>query len=62
MMHNYWSDWYFGWGWLLWLGFIFLMFSTIGNWRYTYRAHQKFEGRSEKEAIDILNKQMHAEK
>jgi len=20
MMHNYWNDWYFGWGWILWLG------------------------------------------
>jgi putative membrane protein len=55
MMHNYWNDWYFGWGWLLWLGFIFLMFSTIGNWGYTYRAHQKVEGQPRKEALDILN-------
>jgi len=55
MVHNYWNDWYFGWGWVLWFGFIFLMFSTIGNWGYTYRAHQKYEGPPRKEASDILN-------
>jgi putative membrane protein len=54
MVHNYWTDWYFGWGWLLWLGFVFLMFSSIGNWGYTYRAHQKYEGSPQKEAFDIL--------
>jgi putative membrane protein len=54
MVHNYWNDWYFGWGWLLWFGFIFLMFSSFGNWGYTYRAHRKFEGQPRKEAIDIL--------
>jgi putative membrane protein len=55
MVHNYWNDWYFGWGWVLWLGFIFLLFSSIGNWGYTYRAHQKYEGPPRKEAFDILN-------
>ena len=54
MVHNYWNDWYFGWGWLLWFGFIFLMFSSFGNWGYTYRAHRKFEGQTRKDAIDIL--------
>jgi hypothetical protein len=29
------DNWYFGWGWLLWLCFVFLMFSSIGNWGYT---------------------------
>jgi len=48
------NDWYFGWGWLLWFGFIFLMFSSLGNWGYTYRAHRKFDG-TRREAIDILN-------
>ena len=38
---NYWNDWSFGWGWVLWFGFIFLMFSSFGNWGYTYRAHKK---------------------
>ncbi len=53
MAHNV-ANWYFGWGWFLWLGFIFLMFSSVGNWGYTYRAHQKYE-QPRKEAIDILN-------
>lgn len=53
MAHNF-PNWYLGWGWFIWLGFIFLMFSSVGNWGYTYRAHQKC-GRSRKEAIDILN-------
>jgi putative membrane protein len=48
--------WYFGWGWLLWLGLIFVLFSSFGNWGYTYRAHRKFdEINPKKEAIDILN-------
>ena len=41
MPHTYWNDWYFGWGWFLWFGVIFLMFSSIGNWGYTYRAHRE---------------------
>jgi putative membrane protein len=38
MAHAYWNDWYFGWGWMLWMGFIILMFSGLGNWGYTYKA------------------------
>ena len=57
-MHTYfWNDWYFGWGWFLWIGIIFLLFSSVGNWRYTYAAHRKY-GRGlplQKEALDILN-------
>lgn len=49
------GDWYFGWGWFLWLGFIIIMFSSFGNWGYTYRVHRKFGERPRKEAIDILN-------
>jgi putative membrane protein len=49
------NDWYFGWGWFLWLGFIFLMISSMGNWGYTYRAHRKYDGQSGRNAIDILN-------
>jgi putative membrane protein len=49
------DNWYFGWGWLLWLCFVFLMFSSIGNWGYTFRAHRKYDGRSGSNAIDILN-------
>jgi len=41
MTHPYWNDWYFSWGMVsLWFGCHFLMFSSIGNWGYTYRAHQ----------------------
>ena len=54
MNHPYWNDWYFGWGWMLWFGFIILVFSGIGNWGYTYRAHQKYAGPPQKEALDIL--------
>ena len=49
------NDWYFGWGWMLWLGFIFLMFSSFGNWGYTYRAHRKYDGLPRKPALDILD-------
>lgn len=54
-MNHLGNDWYFGWGWLLWLGFIFLMFSNVGNWGYTYRAHRKYDGQGGSKAIDILN-------
>lgn len=57
-MHSYfWNDWYFGWGWLLWFGIIFLLFSSVGHWRYTYSAHRKYGlgPPSRKEAFDILN-------
>ena len=55
MEHYYWNDWYSGWGWFLWFGVIFLIFSSAGNWRYTYRAHRKYEDRPRKNALDILN-------
>jgi putative membrane protein len=55
MYHPVWNDWYFAWGWLLWIGFIVLVFSGLGNWGYTYRAHQKYDGSPRKEALDILN-------
>jgi putative membrane protein len=52
-MHN--SDWYATWGWFIWFGFIILMFSNLGNWGYTYRAHQKYDAYPNKDALDILN-------
>ncbi len=55
MNHLFWNDWYFGWGWMLWLGFVILMFSGLGNWGYTYRAHQRFSGASDKDAAAILD-------
>lgn len=54
MGHYYWNDWYMGWGWFLWLGVIFLLFSNIGTWGYNYRVHRRYFDNS-KDAIDILN-------
>jgi putative membrane protein len=58
MTHNYWSDWYVGWGWLLWLGFTVLIFSSAGNWGYTYHAHRRYDDGSRKQALDILNERL----
>lgn len=44
----------FGWMWFLWIGVVFLMFSSVGNWGYTYRAHRRI-GVGPKGAIDILD-------
>ena len=55
MTHPYWNDWYFSWGWFLWFGFVFLLFSSIGNWGYTYRAHRKYDAQPGKNAFDILS-------
>jgi putative membrane protein len=56
MSGNFFNDWNMGWGWLLWLGFFFLVFSSLGNWSYTYRAHRRFDDDfPRKSAIDILN-------
>jgi len=49
------GNFYVSWGWILWLGLIFLMFSSFGNWGYTYRAHQKYDAGPGKSALDILN-------
>jgi putative membrane protein len=52
----YWNNWYTGWGWFLWFGVFFLLFSSIGNWGYTYKAHRRFDGGYlYKDALDILN-------
>jgi len=53
--HAYWNDWYFGWGWFLWFGLIFLFMSSIGNWGYTYSAHRRYGQLPGKDASDILN-------
>jgi putative membrane protein len=55
MAHGYWNDWYSGWGWFLWFGFMILLFSTVGNWGYTYRVHRNYGAQPRKEALDILN-------
>jgi len=53
--HTYWNDMYFSWGYLLWFGILFLLFSSIGNWGYTYRAHRRFGQPLSKDALDILS-------
>jgi putative membrane protein len=40
---------------MLWFGFIFLIFSGIGNWGYTYRVHRRYDLPTRKDASDILN-------
>ena len=55
MAHSSWNDLYFGWGWILWFGFIFLFFSSFGNWGYTYRAHRKYGALTGRTAFDILD-------
>jgi putative membrane protein len=52
----YWNNWYTGWGWFLWFGVFFLLFSNVGNWRYTYRAHRLYrDAFTSKDAIDFLS-------
>jgi putative membrane protein len=56
MTHYYWNDWYSGWGWFLWIGVFFLIFSTFGTWGYTYSAHRKLDNEYPyKDAKAILN-------
>jgi putative membrane protein len=55
MDHAYWNDWYFSWGWFLWFGILFLFFSSIGNWGYTYQAHSKYSRLGRRPALDILD-------
>jgi putative membrane protein len=44
------------WSWMLWVGFIFLLFSGLGNWGYTYRAHRRYLDFSPaKDALDHLS-------
>jgi putative membrane protein len=54
MEHYYWNDWYSGWGWFLWFGLVLVMFSSFGNWGYTYNVHRRMDGSPRKNAIDIL--------
>jgi putative membrane protein len=55
MIQNNWNDLYSGWGWILWFGIVFLLFSSAGNWGYSYRVHRKYGASSGKSAIEILN-------
>jgi putative membrane protein len=44
------------WPWLFWAGWMILLFSGVGNWGYTYRAHQRFTGfSSSRDALDLLS-------
>lgn len=45
----------FGWYWVLWVGFLMLVFSSMGNWRYAYQAHRKYDGGLRRNASDILD-------
>ena len=42
-------------GWFSWLAIIFLLFSSMGNWRYTHAAQRKYGLPQSKDALDILN-------
>lgn len=56
MEHYYWGDWYATWGWFLWFGLIMVIFSSFGNWGYTYRTHRRFANMlPRKKVLDILN-------
>ncbi len=55
MTGNNWNYWYAGWSWLFWLGFMILMFSSIGNWGYTRRVHRYYGQMSGKTAQDLLD-------
>ena len=55
MSNTYWNTWDFGWDWLLWIGFMVLIFSSLGNWRYTYSAHRRYDGTPDKDALTILD-------
>ena len=54
-MHADTSNWLLGWGWILWFGFLFLLFSSLGNWGYTYRAHRKYDRWPARSAREILD-------
>ncbi len=55
MGNMYWADWYSGWGWFLWFGVMVLLFSSLGNWGYTYRVHRSHGRPPPQQALDILN-------
>jgi putative membrane protein len=55
MANVYWNNWYAGWGFFLWWGMLILIFSSAGNWGYTYQAHRRFRDRTEKDALDVLS-------
>lgn len=44
----------FDWSWFLWIGFMIIVFSSFGNWGYTYRLHRRY-GTTTSGALDILD-------
>lgn len=56
MEDYYWGGWYIGWGWVLGLGLIMVIFSMFVSWGYTYRVRRRFfKGESRKDAFAALN-------
>jgi putative membrane protein len=51
MYHENWSCW----GWVLWIGFWFLLISSFGHWGYSYRSNRRYFAQANKTALDILN-------
>lgn len=51
MYHEYWN----GWGWVLWIGFWFLLISSFGHWGYSYRLNRRYFAQADKTALDMLN-------
>jgi putative membrane protein len=48
--------WQMTWSWFFWVGLMILLFSNVGNWGYTYRAHRRFVGLSlNRDAMEILS-------
>ncbi len=44
----------FAWTWFLWIGLMIILFSSFGNWGYTYRLHRRY-GATPNGALDILD-------
>jgi putative membrane protein len=58
-MTSHLNEMYISWGWFLWLGVMFLLFSNIGNWRYAYQAHLKYSDlHPRSRAFGILNERL----
>ena len=55
MQHYFWNDGYFGAGLLLWLGIIFLLFSSMASWRHTWAARRKCRVPLQKGPLEMLN-------
>jgi len=45
MDHSYWNNLNFSWGWLIWFGFVFILFSSLGNWGSQERTRSIFSAK-----------------